>query len=65
MRAETPLIDRTLAMARVDWSPSHRQPTVARLAVATGVALVGSLAADAIIVAIGTHIFPGTTGYEH
>jgi hypothetical protein len=65
VRAETPLIDRTLAMARVDWSPSHRQPTVARLAVATGVALVGSLAADAIIVAIGTHIFPGTTGYEH
>ena len=65
MRAETPLIDRTLAIARVDWSPSHRQPSVARLAVATVIAVLGSLAADAILVAVGTHVFSGTAGYEH
>lgn len=65
MRAEIPLIDRTLAIARVDWEPSHRQPTPLRLVVATMIALLGSLAADAILVAIGTRIFPGTAGYEH
>lgn len=65
MRAEIPFIDRTLAIARVDWTPSHRQPSVARLAVATAIAMLGSLAADALLVAIGTHVFPGTAGYGH
>ncbi len=65
VRADIPLIDRTLAMARVDWAPSHRQPTPMRLALATLIAMLGSLAADAILVAIGTRIFPGTAGYEH
>lgn len=59
------MIDRTLAIARVDWAPPHRQPTPARLAVATVAAILGALAADAILVAIGTRIFPGTAGYEH
>ena len=65
MRAETPLIDRTLGIARVDWAPSHRQPTPARLVVATVMAVTGSLAADAILVAAGTRIFPGIAGYGH
>jgi hypothetical protein len=65
MRAEVPLIDRTLAFARVDWAPSHRQPSVLRVAVATVIAIVASLAADAILVAAGTHLFPGTAGYDH
>jgi hypothetical protein len=65
VRAETPLIDRTLEIARVDWAPSHRQPTVVRLAIATVTAMIGSLAADAILVAAGTHIFPGIAGYGH
>lgn len=65
MKADTPLIDRTLEIARVDWAPSHRQPTVPRLALATVIALTGSLAADAILVAIGTHLFPSTAGYSH
>lgn len=65
MSAEAPLLERTLAIARVDWTPSHRQPSVVRLAVATLTAIIGSLVADTIIVAIGTHIFPGSAGYEH
>jgi hypothetical protein len=65
MRAESPLIDRTLAIARVDWTPSHRQPTAVRLVIATVIAVAGSLIADAIVIAIGTHLFPGTAGYEH
>lgn len=59
------MIDRSLAIARVDWTPSHRQPSVMRLAVAAMLAIAGSLAADAILVAIGTHVFPGTAGYDH
>lgn len=65
MRAETPLLERTMAIARVDLTPSHRQPSVIRLAVATLTAVIGSLVADTIIVAIGIHIFPGTAGYGH
>jgi Family of unknown function (DUF6069) len=65
VRAETPLIDRTLAIARVDWAPPHRQPAPARLVVATLIAMIGSLAADAILVAAGTHIAPGIAGYGH
>ncbi len=59
------MINRTLAFARVDWAPSHRQPTIARLAVATMIAVAGSLAADALLVAIGTHVLPTTAGYGH
>ena len=59
MRAETPLLNRTLAIARVDWTPSHRQPNAVRLAIATVIAVAGSLIADAIVVAIGTRFFPG------
>jgi len=65
MRAETPLLDRALAVARVDWTPPHRQPSVWRLGIAGVIAIIASLAADALVVAIGTHLFPGTAGYEH
>jgi hypothetical protein len=65
MRAGTPLIARTLAIARVDWTPAHRQPSPVRLVIALLIAVFGALAADAILVTIGTHLFPGTSGYEH
>jgi hypothetical protein len=35
------------------------------LFVATFVALVGSVAADALLVAVGTRVFPSTLGYAH
>jgi hypothetical protein len=35
------------------------------LAIATVVSLIGSLAADALLVALGTHVFPSTAGYAH
>jgi hypothetical protein len=59
------LIDRTLALARVDWAPPHRMPTPMRLIAATIIAIVGALAADAILVAASTRILPGTAGYAH
>jgi hypothetical protein len=36
-----------------------------RLALATVLAVVGSLVADAMLVAIGTRMFPATVGYVH
>ena len=36
-----------------------------RVVVATCVALAAALLADALLVAIGTHVFPTTIGYEH
>ncbi len=60
-----PWLDRALGLARVDFKPSHRQPSVARVLFALAVCIAGSLAADAIAVVIGTALFPSTKGYAH
>ena len=54
-----------MAWARLDLSPPHRLPQWWRVALATVLALVLSLAADAALVAIGTRLFPSTRGYVH
>jgi len=54
-----------LAAGKIDFSPRPKQPTPASLALETLVSLTGSLPADAILVAIGTRIFPATSGYVH
>jgi hypothetical protein len=59
------LYDRILDLAKVDFAPTHRPPSSARVVVATVVSLVGSLAADAALVAIGEAVFPSTKGYGH
>ncbi len=59
------MLNQTMSLARLDFSPQHRQPSAVRLMLATVAALVGSLAADALLVVIGEHIFPATTGYAH
>jgi hypothetical protein len=60
-----PSLDRVLSLSRVDFAPAHRQPSAARVAVASVVSVAGSLAADALLVVIGTAIFPATKGYVH
>ena len=57
--------DRFLKMARVDFAPTHRQPTLPRVVLATALSIIGSLLADAVLVAIGTAVFPKTHGYRH
>jgi hypothetical protein len=59
--------DRWLALLRIDLSasPSHRPPVALRVLLATVVAALGSLAADALLALIGTHLFPSTKGYVH
>ena len=60
-----PSLGRGLSLVRVDFAPVHRQPSAARVAAASLVSVAGSLAADALLVAIGTVIFPATKGYVH
>jgi len=64
--AERPmLLDRALRLARVDFNPPFRQPALGWVAAALAVSVVGSLAADALLVVIGTRVFPSTRGYGH
>jgi hypothetical protein len=60
-----PWLDRALRLARVDFRPYGRQPPASRVIAALVVSVIGSLAADAILVAIGTTVFPATKGYGH
>jgi hypothetical protein len=59
------MIDKLLALARVDFRPRHGQPQALRLILATVAAVAGSLAADALLVVIGQAVFPSTKGYVH
>ena len=54
-----------LEFFHVDFAPEHRQPSAVAVLAASAFAIAGSLAADAILVALGTHIFPSTKGYVH
>jgi hypothetical protein len=53
------------ARFHIDFTPADPQPSWGRLAVATVVALVGSLAADAALAAAGKAVFPGTKHFAH
>jgi hypothetical protein len=59
------LLDQAMAWARVDLAPTHRQPRAVAVVLATAVALGGSLLADALLVVVGTAVFPSTKGYVH
>lgn len=62
---DRPWVERVLALARVDFPHDHRQPAPLRFAVSVLVAIFGSLAADRVLVMIGTALFPATKGYVH
>ena len=59
------VLDRSLDFAKVDFAPAHRPPSAVRVVLATAVSLLGSLVADAILVAVGGAVFPSTKGYVH
>jgi hypothetical protein len=65
MAVSPDVIDRVLAWTSVAFSPNHRQPSWGRVALATVLSVVLSLAADAAPVAIGERLWPATTGYSH
>ena len=53
-----------LRRARIDFRPKTPPPWAA-VVIATVVAIVGSLAADAVLVKIGVAVYPHTSGYAH
>lgn len=59
------MLNQFASLARVDFAPPHRQPTAGRVLLATIASIAGSLAADAILVVIGTAIFPSTRDFAH
>jgi hypothetical protein len=59
------ILDWATAQARLSFSPSHRQPSLLRVLLATCSSLILCLASDAILVSIGEAIFPRTKGYSH
>jgi hypothetical protein len=64
-RAREDPVDRLLTLFRIDFSPDNRTPGAALFVLASAVSIVGSLAADALLVAIGTRVFPHTKHYVH
>lgn len=66
MPAELPLpVERAFRLARVDFAPAHRQPSMPRLLAAMALSLGGSLFADALLVRFGEQFFPSTWYYPH
>ena len=59
-----PFLRPWLRRFRVDFNPKTPPPMMA-VVVATLVALVGSLAVDALLVKIGVAVYPKTRGYSH
>ena len=59
------LVEKAMSLARVDFSPPHRLPAASRVVLATLASIIGSLAADAILVDLGEVAFPNTKGYVH
>jgi hypothetical protein len=56
---------RVLNLVHLDFAPRQRPPSGPRVVLATLVSLIGSLAADALIVVIFQAAFPATKGYPH
>jgi hypothetical protein len=65
MAAPPDLTNRLMALGRLDLRPQHETPALWRVALASGLAIVLSLGADAALVALGTHVFASTRGYVH
>lgn len=59
------MLNRLASLARLDFAPRHRQPPASRVLLAAIASIVGSLAADALLVVIGQAVFPSTRGYPH
>ena len=59
------MLTQLASLVRVDFAPQHRQPSAARVVLATIAAIAGSLAADALLVVIGEAVFPSTKGFVH
>lgn len=58
-------VQRLSRFFKVDLEPRSTQPSWIRCVIALIIANAASLASDAILVALGTAIFPSTKGFQH
>jgi Family of unknown function (DUF6069) len=61
----SPVLDRALNLARVEFAPAHRTPRPAAVAAGCALSVGLCLLADALLARAGTAIFPSTRGYVH
>jgi hypothetical protein len=59
------MLQKALDLIHLDFAPDHEQPSGLRVVLATVVSIVGSLAADALLVVIAQAVVPSTKGYVH
>jgi hypothetical protein len=59
------LVDRSMDLLRIGFRPQHAPPSALRVLLASVVALIGSLAADAVLVAIAKALAPSLKAYPH
>lgn len=59
------MLKRVASLARLEFLPEHGQPSAGRVVLAGVASILGSLLADAVVVAIGEAIFPSTKSYVH
>ena len=59
------MLQRAFDLVHLDFAPRHRPPSGVRVVLATLVSILGSLAADALIVIVFEAAFPSTKGYSH
>jgi hypothetical protein len=58
-------LQRALRFSKVDLAPVDRPPSAVRIALSTVLSIAGSLLVDALLVSVGTAVFPSTRGYAH
>jgi uncharacterized SAM-binding protein YcdF (DUF218 family) len=58
-------IQRALEWSKIDFAPAHRPPSAVRVVLSTMLSIGGSLLIDALLVSVGTAVFPSTKGYAH
>ena len=61
----SPVLDRALNLARVEFAPPHRTPHPAAVTAGCALSVGLCLLADALLARAGTAIFPSTRGYVH
>jgi hypothetical protein len=59
------VVNRVMAFARIDLTHARGRVSIPRAVAATVVAVAACLVGDAVLVAIGTAIFPSISGYPH
>ena len=64
-KGQSTRVPQALSMIGIDFPLGSRQPRLWRFGVATVVAVAGSLAACALLVAAAEALFPSTVGYGH